>query len=572
MKPRLPISLPRVETPVEGTFPSHSVVGPFGITAEVTPFAQVLAWQEQKALPFQGYYRLIHHPLLKNLLARLRAYYRVPCAIPYVALASALKELLEYLDLQGRIRITAAPESLGAVVELAGLAGRSEGRAVSVHAGPVPAGARGALSIACFDAPPADPSALDGADFAVVNLADPAGAASGCVVLFHRPEILADIYERNRRRGYTLSIRDAAWLGGGDAGMEPVPGGEDRVLGELCAWENALGGVLYPTGMNALVELFHALCPPGKRKVVVVGHLYSDTHLLFTDLPWAGGSFQATFLKGDEAARVEDLLTPDTGMVFVETITNPLSEVPDLPRLAAACRARGVPLVVDNTMATPYNCKPLDWGADASVHSTTKYFAGGNDHGGGFTAVNNPDLLARLRERQRVLGNHMSCFEVEVLARRLRTFAERMPRFNANGLAVASFLRAHPCVDRVWYCGLEDSPFRVEAQKLLAGSAAVVACSLKDPSRDALQAFYDTSTPSIRKAPSLGSDTTLFCPYVMLTYFKRDDAYLAQYGLPRHLLRFAVGCEPDLAPVLADLDRALRAALARPGQASRPTQ
>jgi cystathionine beta-lyase/cystathionine gamma-synthase len=116
----------------------------------------------------------------------------------------------------------------------------------------------------------------------------------------------------------------------------------------------------------------------------------------------------------------------------------------------------------------------------------------------------------------------------------------------------------------VWYAGLADSPYRDTANRLLTGAAGVVSCVLKDPSREPLLRFYDTPMPALRKAPSLGSDTTLFCPYILLTYFKRDDAYLAQYGLPRHLLRFAVGCETDLAPLLADLDRGLRAACPAP--------
>lgn len=578
MHSRLAIPLPPLATPlatiVEGTFPTTSLCGPYGITAEVEGFARVLDWQDQKALPFQGYYRLIHHPLLKNILARLRALYGLPCALPYTTAACALKELLEYLALTGPLDLdlsrAGGPERL--VAALAGAGPHPGGRPVRLRRFPAPpwSGNRigpaaplepfAGVDIVCHDQPPAAADALDGADYAVVNLAPADSPARMAVLLTRRVAEGADLHERNRRRGYSVAARDADWLGGGTPDVTPAPGAEERVLGELCAWENAAGGVLYPTGMNALVEVFHALCPPGRRRAVVVGHLYSDTHLLLTDLPWAGGSFQTTFLRGDEARRVADALTPDTGMVFVETITNPLAEVPDLPLIAAACRARGVPLVVDNTMASPFNCKPLDWGADVSVHSTTKYFAGANDHGGGFVAVRDPALLALLQQRQTLLGNRMSAFEATVLERRLGSFAERMPRFNANGLAVARFLRAHPAVDRVWYAGLEDSPFRAEADKLLRGGASVVSCTVRGGDREAMRRFYDTPTPAVRKAPSLGSDTTLFCPYVMLTYYKRDDVYLEQYRLPRYLLRFAVGCETDLAPVLADLDRALRAA------------
>jgi cystathionine beta-lyase/cystathionine gamma-synthase len=564
MSSRLAIPLPEVDAPTDGTFPTQSVLGPFGITAEVERFAEVLTWQEQRALPFQGYYRLVHHPRLKRLLARLRAYYGRPCSIPYAAPGAALKELLEFLDLQAPIHVQ-APPSCQPILDTLTFPRRTSGRKVIVHAGRVAALREAdALHVAWFTAPPADPADLDGADFALLNLGPDGTPARGAVTLFSRTSDYAELYERNRRHGHTLATRDAIWLDGGEPDVPHDPAAPARVLSELCRWENAEHGLLYPSGMNALLEAFEALCPPDRRRALVVGHPYSDTHLFLTDLAWAGGSFTTTFLRGDEAHRVAELLTPAHGMVFVETITNPLSEVPDLPVIAAACRARGVPLVVDNTMATPWNCRPLDLGADVVVHSTTKYLAGSNDHGGGFTATRDGELARRLRARQAALGNALSPFDALVLERRLASFAERMPRFNANGLALARFLRTHPAVDRVWYCGLEESPYHAAAQRLLRGAAGVVSCTLKDPSRAALGRYYDTPTPHVRKAPSLGSDTTLFCPYVMLTYFKRDDAYLARHHLPRHLLRFSVGCEPDLEPVLAEIDRALRAGAGMP--------
>jgi cystathionine gamma-synthase len=125
-----------------------------------------------------------------------------------------------------------------------------------------------------------------------------------------------------------------------------------------------------------------------------------------------------------------------------------------------------------------------------------------------------------------------------------------MPRFNRNGQALADMLRAHPAVDQVYF-GTETLP------EWLTGLGSVVSCTLKDPGQAALARVFDADMPGVIKAPSLGSNQTLFCPYVFLTYYDKSDAYLDACHLPRHLLRFAVGCEEDLQPVLSSISSAL---------------
>jgi len=136
----------------------------------------------------------------------------------------------------------------------------------------------------------------------------------------------------------------------------------------------------------------------------------------------------------------------------------------------------------------------------------------------------------------------------------LATYLERMPRFNENGRRMAAFLREHPAVAQVWF----PTDDQLEQAGHLHAAASVVSFTLKDGSLPALTRFLEAAMPGVYKAPSLGSDVTLLCPYTLLTYFHRDAAYLDAIRLPRHLLRFSVGCEADFEPVLASVGKALR--------------
>lgn len=163
------------------------------------------------------------------------------------------------------------------------------------------------------------------------------------------------------------------------------------------------------------------------------------------------------------------------------------------------------------------------------------------------------DAIARtLADRQKRLRNRMSPFEAGALLTTLPTFAERMKRFNANGRRVAECLARHPAVERVFFPGFPGSPVGASSN-WLSGYGSVVSFTFREPGIEPVRRMYDTPTPSIRKAPTLGSDATLMCPYVMLTYFRRSDEYLRAYRLPRHLVRLAVGSEKDFAPVEGEL-------------------
>jgi cystathionine gamma-synthase len=141
--------------------------------------------------------------------------------------------------------------------------------------------------------------------------------------------------------------------------------------------------------------------------------------------------------------------------------------------------------------------------------------------------------------------------EYTPLLRGLETFESRMPRFNANGAALAEMLRAHSAVETVYY-GNEGCP------DWLHGLGSVVSCELKAPSLEKVAALFDQPMPGVIKAPSLGSNRTLFCPYVLLAYYDKSDPYLHDCNLSKTLLRFAAGCEEDFVQVMEGISEALR--------------
>lgn len=507
---RAPRELPVRRESNDGYFPLASVGGAFGVTAELVPYARIVDYQEKRAIPEQGYYRLCRHPIVRRLEARVRALIEVPVVQLVHSPGLAAEELAHFLSL------TPGPWS---VVEMEGVPDRWP----------------------------------EGATHVVCALAE--GVVRMGLILSRESDHAPLLWERIRKRGAVPSARDAALLCGESPGTEPREEISDAICHELRVLSAAPHCSLYPTGMGALVAAVDAMWNPNRPDIAIVGHLYSDTHVLLSEMPWhADMSFRSHFLRADQAESLAELLADaNVGLVFVETITNPLVEIPNLPRIIELARAAGARVLVDNTMASPANCRPLELGAHAVVESTTKYLSGGNDHGGGAVLTGDTAISTRLVAEQGRLGSGMSGFEGEALMGGMTSYLERMPRFNDNGRRMAAFLREHPAVAQVWF----PTDDQMAQAGHIHGAASVVSFTLQDGSLEALTRFLETPMSGVYKAPSLGSDVTLLCPYTLLTYFHRDAAYLDEIRLPRHLLRFSVGCEVDFEPVLDAVRNAL---------------
>jgi len=394
----------------------------------------------------------------------------------------------------------------------------------------------------------------------------------GGVILSSADRQIAELTEIRKRSGPILSARNAAVflehfqeqnVGLKNINEFSIPGKRQKyttqevlISQRLCKWEHASSGYFFPSGMSAIFAVLNLLRKKNKTQVIVIGLLYSESYTLLMD-SGLSSNWEAIFLNLDEIESLTGILSDKTAMIITETITNPLGEVPDLEKIGKIANSFGIPFVVDNTLASPKNCQPMDYGVDYVIHSTTKYLSGTNDHAGGIVLVKNNENSLSMENFQKNWGLTISPLESLVLWNYMQDFEERMDRFNSNGAVVANFLEGHSAVSRVYHASLPSHPSFHNAKKLLSGIGGVVSFTLKDESEEGLQIFHDSEFSNILKAPTIGSNKTLICPYPMLTHYFDTDKELEEIKLPRHLIRIATGSETNLDSILADLDSAL---------------
>lgn len=493
------------DQPVEAWIHTTSVTGPYGITASVKDFAEVLDWQEHRRELTQGYYRLVHPPQVQDFKARLEKKYPGFYAVLYSSGPLAAQEVRDLLSIKAST-----------------------------------------LGMSCHENLPEN---LPRGQIHVLALQE--GGCTAGVGLTEDADLAAELHERNRRRGGSLSARNVDFYLNADAGFFTEADCKSRCAGHLLEMENAASVHFYSSGMAAVTAVLDIALTPAQNRMLVLGNVYRDTHLLLEEQIWAGRDVQTDFLDTQDLAGLRARIYDDAvAAVLIETVTNPLIEIPDLPQIAEMCQQAGKPLLVDSTMAGPLNACPLDLGATVVIHSTSKYLSGSNVHGGGIVLTRDVEWMQKLSDQQARLDNRLSPLEFPALLDGLNSYPERLARFNANGEALAACLRAHPAVETVYY-GNQGRP------DWLKGLASVVSCELKNPSLDKVAAFFNAPLPGIIKAPSLGSNQTLFCPYVLLAYYDKSDAYLAACHLSKTLFRFAAGCEEDFSQVLAGISDAL---------------
>lgn len=355
----------------------------------------------------------------------------------------------------------------------------------------------------------------------------------------------------------------------------------------IASLENGVGGVAFASGLAAQAALFFALLEPGDR-VAVAKALYGGStaqlnHLsrkLQIEVDWA---------DTDDPDGWRRVVTPETKLLFAETIANPGGNVLDIEAAAAIAHEVGAPLVVDNTFATPYLCRPLDWGADIVVHSATKFIAGNGttiagvvvDAGrfdwsnGRFPCVADPSpayhglrfhetfgaygLLMKLRaETLRDLGSTLAPFNAFLLLVGLETLPVRMDRHVSNALAVARWLRTQPGVGLVRHPALEESPYRHLVDRYLPLGAGSVFSFDLDSGREGGRRFIDALTLWSHVA-NVGDTKSLVIHPASTTHRQLSDEELAAAGVAPGTVRLSVGLE-HADDLIADLGVALRAA------------
>jgi cystathionine gamma-synthase len=319
---------------------------------------------------------------------------------------------------------------------------------------------------------------------------------------------------------------------------------------KLAAIEGAERAILFSTGMSAVILTLLAYLKPGSH-VLFTSDCYRQTRDFAAQ--FLGRFGIATSLVEPHAAAIAAALRPDTGIIFTESPTNPYLRVLDLPAIVRVARARGVLTMIDATLATPYNLRPLDLGVDLVIHSATKYLGGHNDLLAGVT-LGRQDRLEELNKTQRMFGAIPGPFTCFLLERGLKTFGLRMAHHNRAGLAVAQALERHPKVERVWYPGLPSHPDHALARAQMRGGGSVISFLIRggdDATRrfiDALELFLIT--------PSLGGTESLVTQMSKMSFFDYPEAYRQSIGMVDNLVRLALGLE-DVEDLIADLHQAL---------------
>ncbi len=322
----------------------------------------------------------------------------------------------------------------------------------------------------------------------------------------------------------------------------------------LASLEGADHGVAFSSGLGATTTLMH-LVDPGQR-VVLIADVYGGVYRMTSQIYEPKG-YRFTYVPAAEFDEgLSGHLDEDVRLVWVETPSNPMLNVVDIRRAADAAHAVGALLVVDNTFATPYLQLPLELGADAVIHSTTKYLGGHSDVIGGAVVTNDPSIAERLTFLQKSLGAVPGPFDAWLVLRGLKTLALRMERHCENARRIAAYLDGHEAVERVLYPGLASDPGHEIAARQMRDFGGMVSflASSEDEAVDLV-----ARTRLFALAESLGGVESLIEHPARMTH---ASAASAPFAPPPNLVRLSVGIE-SADDLLADLEAALVAAPVR---------
>jgi len=319
----------------------------------------------------------------------------------------------------------------------------------------------------------------------------------------------------------------------------------------LAALESGTRAVAFASGLAAIDAILRRLS--AGDHVVSEENTYGGTTRLFNRV-LARFGIEFTYVDASDAAAVAAAMRPTTRLVHVETPTNPMMRVCDIAAVADIAHAGGALLCVDNTFASPYNQRPLELDADFSVHSSTKYVNGHSDVIGGIVAVKDDAIaeeLLFLRKSTGAVPGPMDCW---LTLRGLKTLHVRMRQHNANGLAVARWLEAHPKVDRVLYPGLPSHPQHALASRQMSGYTGMVSVDVGTLAR--AKALTEHCRV-FALAESLGGvESLISVPALMGTHASVPEERRKAMGVTPGLVRLSVGIE-DEADLIEDLARVL---------------
>ena len=321
----------------------------------------------------------------------------------------------------------------------------------------------------------------------------------------------------------------------------------------LAALEEAKHCLAFASGLGAESTMMLLLKPDDH--VVYMEDVYGGTFRLFDKVMKRFG-LTFTAVDATNLDAVENAITPSTRLVWLESPTNPLLRVVDIDAVSEVAHSHGAMVCVDNTFATPYLQQPLHLGADAVVHSATKYIGGHSDVVGGAIMTSDDALEERLRFHQNAIGAVPSPFDCWLLLRGIKTLALRVERQSENAMVVATALESNRSVQRVHYPGLQSHGGRAVAQRQMRLFGGMVSFEVKDEAT-ALRVLEKLEIFAL--AESLGAVESLAEHPARMTHASIPEAERKRSGVGDGLIRLSIGVE-DAADLVADLEHALAAA------------
>jgi len=359
----------------------------------------------------------------------------------------------------------------------------------------------------------------------------------------------------------------------------------------MAAMEGGIGALALASGMAAITYAIQAITQVGDN-IVSTSQLYGGTYNLFAHtLPRQG--VEVRMAGADDYDRLEALIDKNTKALFCESIGNPAGNVVDIAKLAEIAHRHGVPLMVDNTVATPILCRPIEHGADIVIHSLTKYVGGHGTTVGGviidsgnfdwaaeadrFPLLNQADpsyhgvvyteafgpaaFIGRCRVVPlRNTGAALAPHSAFLLMQGLETLALRMERHCENALALANYLQNHPKISWVNYAGLQDSPFNATCEKISGGKASgIISFGIKAEDSVAAGGNFIDALQMVLRLVNIGDSKSLACHPASTTHRQLDSEELEKAGVSADLVRISVGIE-HIDDIIADVSQALDAA------------
>lgn len=317
--------------------------------------------------------------------------------------------------------------------------------------------------------------------------------------------------------------------------------------------ENGEAGFAFASGMSATATVLE-LIDHGSH-VVAMEDLYGGSHRLFNRVRRRSAGLDFSFADLTDITRLEEAITDNTRMIWIETPTNPLMKVVDLAAVAQVVKSKNILSVCDSTFCSPYIQKPLDLGIDIVVHSSTKYLNGHSDVVGGIAVVNQrADLAERMKLLQNSVGAVPSPFDAFLVLRSLKTLPLRIKQHCEHAQSIAEYLSTHPKISHVYYPGLNQHPQHQIAAKQMNGFGGMISFDIKGDMDDARRFLQRCKIMSL--AESLGGVESLIEHPATMTHASLPEDVRAKLGIGDTLIRLSVGLE-DIDDLIQEIEYAL---------------